>query len=60
MAAGKNLTFRMRRTLSKKLKGFKPEEWFFTKNTSEFIELLNKETAEKKRIMKADFNIRDF
>ncbi len=56
----KNLTFKMKRTLSKKLKDFDPDEWGFSKNTIDFIELVHKESGEKKRIMKQDFNISDF
>ena len=60
MAACKNLTYKMKKELSKRLKDFNVNEWGYSKNTIDFIELVHKTTGEKKQIRKGDFNITSF
>ena len=53
----KNFTVRMKKELSNKLKDFDIDNWGFTKNTTEYIVLVNKDTGKKLNIVKEDFNI---
>lgn len=53
----KNFTVRMKKELSNKLKDFDIDNWGFTKNTPEYIVLVNKDTGKKLNIVKEDFNI---
>lgn len=56
----KNLTYKMKKEISKKIKEINVNEWGFSKNTIDYIELVNKTSGEKKRIIKSDFNLHDF
>ena len=53
---GKNLTFRMKKYLSNKMK-LKPDDWVYIKNTSEEFVIKNKETKEERVINKIEHNI---
>ena len=53
---GKNLTFRMKKYLSNKMK-VNPDDWVYIKNTSEEFVIKNKETKEERVINKIEHNI---
>ena len=53
---GKNLTFRMKKYLSNKMK-LNPDDWVYIKNTSEEFVIKNKETKEERVINKIEHNI---
>ena len=53
---GKNLTFRMKKYLSNKMK-LNPDDWVYIKNTSEEFVIKNKETKEERVIDKVEHNI---
>ena len=53
---GKNLTFRMKKYLSNKMK-LNPDDWVYIKNTSEEFVIKNKETKEERIIDKVEHNI---
>ena len=53
---GKNLTFRMKKYLSNKMK-LNPDDWVYIKNTSEEFVIKNKETKEERIIDKIEHNI---
>ena len=52
----KNLTRSMILELGRKCK-IKPEKYGYRRNTSELIELVNKETGEPRVIYKSDYNL---
>ena len=53
---GKNLTFRLKKYLSNKMK-LNPDDWVYIKNTSEEFVIKNKETKEERVINKIEHNI---
>ena len=53
---GKNLTFRMKKYLSNKMK-LNPDDWVYIKNTSEEFVIKNKGTKEERVINKIEHNI---
>ena len=53
---GKNLTFRMKKYLSNKMK-LNPDDWVYIKNNSEEFVIKNKETKEERVINKIEHNI---
>ena len=53
---GKNLTFRMKKYLSNKMK-LNPDDWVYIKNTSKEFVIKNKETKEERVINKIEHNI---
>ena len=53
---GKNLTFRMKKYLSNKMK-LNPDDWIYIKNTAEEFVIKNKETKEERVINKIEHNI---
>ena len=53
---GKNLTFRMKKYLSNKMK-LNPDDWVYIKNTSEEFVIKNKKTKEERVINKIEHNI---
>lgn len=56
----KKFTYKMIRELGKKVKDINLEEWGYTKNTPNFIEIINRNTGEKRVINKNEFGISTF
>lgn len=56
----KNFTYKMNKELSKKVKDININEWGYSKNTSEFIEIINRSTGEKRKIDKNEYGINSF
>jgi len=54
----KNFTYKMKKELSKKLKDINLDDYGYSKNTPEFIELINRQTGERKVIYKDANSIR--
>ena len=50
----------MTKELSKKLKDVNLSEWGYSKNTPEFIELINRSTGERMKINKNEYGISSF
>lgn len=59
MARGKNLTFKMKKYVDKRLK-LDPDDWVYTKNTPEILVITNKDTKEELSINKIERNITSF
>ena len=56
----KNFTYKMRVELKKRVKGLDLDKYGYSKNTPEFIELIDRGTGERKVINKNDYSIRGF
>lgn len=56
----KKFTYKMIRELGKKVKDINLEECGYTKNTPSFIEIINRNTGEKRVINKNEFGISTF
>lgn len=56
----KNFTYKMIKELSKKVEELKLDDWGYSKNTPEFIELINRHTGERKVINKNEHGIETF
>ena len=56
----KNFTYKMKVELKKKVKDLNLDKYGYSKNTPEFIELIDRDTGERKVINKNDYSIRGF
>ena len=56
----KNFTYKMKVELKKKVKDLDLDKYGYSKNTPEFIELIDRDTGERKVINKNDYSIRRF
>ena len=56
----KNFTYNMTKELTKKLKDVNLEEWGYSKNTPEFIEIINRNSGEKRKVNKNEYGISTF
>ena len=56
----KNFTYKMRVELKKKVKDLDLDKYGYSKNTPEFIELIDRDTGERKVINKNDYSIHGF
>ncbi len=56
----KNFTYKMTKELSKRLKDVNLSEWGYSKNTPEFIELINRSTGERMKVNKNEYRISSF
>ena len=56
----KNFTYNMTKELTKKLKDINLEEWGYSKNTPEFIEIINRNSGEKRKVNKNEYGISTF
>ena len=56
----KNFTYKMRVELKKKVKDLDLDKYGYSKNTPKFIELIDRDTGERKVINKNDYSIRGF
>ena len=56
----KNFTYRMKVELKKKIKDLNLDNYGYSKNTPEIIELIDRNTGERKVIYKNDYSIRGF
>ena len=59
MARGKNLTYKMKKYVSDKMR-LNADDWTYVKNTLEEFVLVNKITKEKKIVNKIERNITSF